>query len=99
LFYKFISDLASYVGTTQTGFLMAFLPMFRRNRNRDSCSKRSTGTEKNGIRRIPAGIGNLGMWCVYHIPGSDTCFLLSEDSKDLKVSVCHQHTPAIGTII
>ena len=41
------------------GFLMAFLPRSRRNRNRDSCSKQATGKEKSGIRRIPAGIGNL----------------------------------------
>ena len=45
-FYNFISYIASYVGTTQTGFLMAFLPRFRQNRNHDSCSKRATGTEK-----------------------------------------------------
>jgi hypothetical protein len=34
---------------------MAFLARFRRNRNRDSCSKRATGTEINR-----KGIGNLG---------------------------------------
>jgi len=56
-FYKFISYVASSnVGTIQTGFLMVFLSRFRRNRNRDSCSKRATGTEKN-----PTGIGNLVM--------------------------------------
>jgi hypothetical protein len=38
---------------------MAFLPRFWRNRSRDSCPKRATGTGKTGIRRIPAGIGNL----------------------------------------
>jgi hypothetical protein len=38
---------------------MAFLTRFRRNRNRDSCEKNATGTENTGIRRIPAGIGNL----------------------------------------
>jgi len=32
----------------------------RRNRNRDSCGKSATGTENTGIRRIPAGICNLG---------------------------------------
>jgi hypothetical protein len=32
----------------------------RRNRNPDSCGKSATGTEKTGIWRIPAGIGNLG---------------------------------------
>jgi hypothetical protein len=32
----------------------------RRNRNPDSCGKSATGTEKTGIRRIPAGKGNLG---------------------------------------
>jgi hypothetical protein len=30
------------------------------NRNRDSCEKGATGMENTGIRRIPAGIGNLG---------------------------------------
>jgi len=38
-FYKFISYVASYVGIIQTGFLMAFLPRFPRNKKRDSCSK------------------------------------------------------------
>ncbi len=33
----------------------------RWNRNRDSCEKSATGTEKKGIQRIPAGIGNLGL--------------------------------------
>jgi len=32
----------------------------RRNRNHDSCGKSATGTENTGIRRIPAGICNLG---------------------------------------
>jgi len=32
----------------------------RRNRNCDSCGKSATGTENTGIRRIPAGICNLG---------------------------------------
>ena len=36
------------------------LKIFRRNRNHDSCEKIATGTENTGIRRIPAGIGNLG---------------------------------------
>jgi hypothetical protein len=31
----------------------------RRNRNPDSCGKNATGTEKTGIRRIPAGKDNL----------------------------------------
>jgi hypothetical protein len=31
----------------------------RRNRNRDSCEKSTTGAEKTGIRRIPTGITNL----------------------------------------
>jgi hypothetical protein len=55
-----ISYVAFYVGPIQTGFLMAFLTRFRRNRNRDSCEKNATGTENTGIRRIPAGICNLG---------------------------------------
>jgi hypothetical protein len=34
--------------------------MLRRTRNPDSCGKSATGTEKKtGIRRIPAGKGNL----------------------------------------
>ena len=33
----------------------------RRNRNRDSCEKSGKGTENTGIRRIPAGITNLGV--------------------------------------
>jgi hypothetical protein len=37
------------------------LKMFRRNRNRDSCEKNTTGTEYTGIRRIPAGLGNLAI--------------------------------------
>jgi len=31
----------------------------RRNRNHNSCEKSATGMENTGIRRIPAGIGNL----------------------------------------
>jgi hypothetical protein len=38
---------------------MMFLTRLRRNRNCDSCEKNATGTEKTGIHRIPAGIGNL----------------------------------------
>ena len=37
------------------------LKKLRRNRNRDSCEKNATGVEKTGIRRIPAGMGNLGI--------------------------------------
>jgi hypothetical protein len=37
------------------------LKMFRRNRNRDSCEKNTTGTEYTGIRRISAGLGNLAI--------------------------------------
>jgi hypothetical protein len=37
----------------------------RRNRNHDSCIKSTTGVEKTGIRRIPAGICNLG---ISHFP-------------------------------
>ncbi len=35
------------------------LKKLRRNRNPDSCERNATGAEKTGIRRIPAGIGNL----------------------------------------
>jgi hypothetical protein len=35
------------------------LKKLRRNRNRDSCEKNTTGTENTGIWRIPAGICNL----------------------------------------
>ncbi len=31
------------------------------NSNRDFCEKNATGTEYTGIRRIPAGITNLGL--------------------------------------
>jgi len=55
IFFKYISFVASYVGTIQTGFLMAFLPRFRRNMTHDSCSKGATGMEKTGIWKIPAG--------------------------------------------
>ncbi len=57
---KFISYVAFYIGPIQTGFLRGFQKKLRRNRNRDSCEKSATGTENKGIRRIPAGIGNLG---------------------------------------
>jgi hypothetical protein len=36
------------------------LKKLRRNGNRDSCEKNATGTKNTGIRRIPAGICNLG---------------------------------------
>jgi hypothetical protein len=45
------------------------LKKLRRNRNHDSCEKNATGAEKTGIRRIPAGIGNL----VFH----EACVLTS----------------------
>jgi hypothetical protein len=57
---KFISYVAFYIGPIQTGFLRGFQKKLRRNRNRDSCEKSAAGTENKGIRRIPAGIGNLG---------------------------------------
>jgi hypothetical protein len=43
------------------------LKKLRRNWNRDSCEKNATGAEKTGIRRIPAGIGNL----VFGDPGNN----------------------------
>jgi hypothetical protein len=54
-FYKFISYVASYLGPIQTGFLMTFLPRFRQNRNRDSCSKRATGMKKKESRGFLQG--------------------------------------------
>ena len=57
---KLISYIAFYIGPIQTGFLRGLNKKLRRNRNCDSCEKRATGTENTGIRRIPAGIGNLG---------------------------------------
>ena len=35
-----------------------------RNENQDSCEKQAIGTENTGIRRIPAGICNLGKICL-----------------------------------
>jgi hypothetical protein len=43
----------------KTGIPAMFLKLFRRNTNRDSCEKHSTGTGITGIRRIPAGKCNL----------------------------------------
>jgi hypothetical protein len=59
-FYKFISYVASYVGPIQTEFLSGLKKLWQ-NRNRDSCEKIATGMENIGIRRIPAGIGNLAL--------------------------------------
>ena len=62
------------------------LKIFRRNRNRDSCEKNATGTENTGIRRIPAGIGNLGAalssschanWLSHHLSPPSHCAALS----------------------
>jgi hypothetical protein len=39
---------------------MTFQARFQWNRNCDSFLKGATGTENTGIRRIPAGSGNLG---------------------------------------
>ncbi len=46
--------------------------MLRRNRNHDSCEKSATGTENTGIRRIPAGICNLGCCYWSSLPPSQT---------------------------
>jgi hypothetical protein len=62
------------------------LKMFRRNRNHDSCKKNATGTENIGIRRIPAGTGNLGAalslschanWLSHHLSSPSHCAALS----------------------
>ena len=50
-FSKFISYVAFYVGPIQTGFLMAFLARFRRNRNHDFPFKTSDRNEKKPVRR------------------------------------------------
>ena len=67
---KFISYVASYVAPPiQTGFLMAFRPRLRLNRNHDSGrSIRATGAEKTGLQRIPAGIINLERKSISHWP-------------------------------
>ena len=68
-FNKFISYIASYVGSIQTGFLMVFRPRLRLNRNHDSGrSIRATGAEKTGLQRIPAGITNLERKSISHWP-------------------------------
>ncbi len=65
------------------------------NRNPDSCGKSATGTEKTGIRRIPAGICNLAQEHLvgeeegknpkdYNCTGfKDNDFEDNDDSKDV----------------
>jgi hypothetical protein len=56
---KFISFVSSYVGPIQTGFLRGFQKSYG-GTGIVIPVKRATGTENTGIRRIPAGITNLG---------------------------------------
>jgi hypothetical protein len=70
--FFFKSYVASYVGPIQTGFLVTFLSRLQRKRNHDSCEKNSTGTEKTGNQRIPAGITNLGL-CLMSPPPLPLC--------------------------
>jgi hypothetical protein len=64
---KFISYVAFYIGPIQTGFLRGVqgivIPV----------KKSATGTENTGIRRIPAGIGNLARELTHDIHSTD-CF-------------------------
>ena len=63
---KFISYLAFYVGTIQTEFLREFQKSYYGGTGIVIPVKKSaTGTEKTGIRRIPAGITNLA-WTACH---------------------------------
>ena len=55
LWVSFIEGLHRHAAT--------ILALLCRNRNHDSCEKSATGTENTGIRRIPAGIGNLDGKC------------------------------------
>ena len=60
VFVKQIDILRSFLRRPQTDRFPDDIPKkLRWNRNRDSCEKSATGAEKTGIRRIPAGIGNL----------------------------------------
>ncbi len=56
----FKSYIASYVSPIQTGFLMGLRKSYGGTVIVISVKKNSTGTEYTGIRRIPAGITNLG---------------------------------------
>jgi hypothetical protein len=56
-----ISYVAFYVGPIQTGFLGGFRKSYGGTGIVIPLKKNATGAEKSGIRRIPAGIGNLGM--------------------------------------
>jgi hypothetical protein len=61
----------------------------RRNRNPDSCGKGATGTEKTGIRRIPAGIGNL----VCHTATNISCYHPSVNTRRvIYYTMCTLHT-------
>jgi len=80
---KFISYVSSYVGPIQTGFLRGFKKL-QLIRNRDSCEKSATGMENTGMRRIPAGIGNLG------VSVSGVVIIIVEDIVvDVRSEDCH----------
>jgi hypothetical protein len=58
---KLISYVAFYVSPIQTGFLMTFQKSYGGTGIMIPVKKSATGAEKTGIRRIPAGIGNLAL--------------------------------------
>ena len=87
VFFLQIHFLHSILRRPQSDRISKGVPkMFRRNRNRDSCEKKAAGTENKGIRRIPAGIGNLGAalllschtnWLSHHLSPPSHCAALS----------------------
>jgi hypothetical protein len=76
---KMISYVAFYVSPIQTGFLMMFQKSYGGTGIVIPVTKSATRVEKTGIRRIPAGIGNLDVFLffpqlpqfskiIYHFP-------------------------------
>ena len=62
---SFNSDIASYVGPIQTGFLMTFRKSYGGTGIVFPVKKKNTtGAKKTGILRIPAGITNLALLLV-----------------------------------
>ncbi len=64
VFVSQVDILCSFLRRSHTDRFPDDVPKkLTRNRNRDSGEKSATGAEKTGIRRIPAGIGNLAAKC------------------------------------
>jgi hypothetical protein len=63
----FKSYVASYISPIQTGFLMGFRKSYGGTVIMIPVKKNATGTEYTGIRRIPAGITNLGFKKMRHV--------------------------------